>query len=318
MKIGIGLDQTGQPGQPSSGWNLAYAWATTLAPSIQTTQRQDLSVSPVITSTQASALAPTVSTSSSVSTSVSPIVASSSASSGVPTVSTTKSPNIVAVIANAQATAGTPSVSTDSTVNVSVSSIVAGATASAGVPTVSIGGGSSTLASDSFNRANGALGTADSGQVWQTNTANFIVSSNKGSVNALDDTQFAYIDVGQSNVSVSLDFSQTSTLGNCPKLFFRGIDYKNAYVIYWVSSGWQLYKLVNGVPTSLSSSTIVGGPTSTNTVTAKAICNGNSLSWYLNGTLVATITDNTYTGTKYGWGSQRVNGLADNFLVTTP
>lgn len=137
MKIGIGVDQTGQPGQPSSGWNLAYAWATTFAPSIQTTQQQDVSVSSVIANEQASVLVPTVSTSSSVSTSVLPSVSSASASSIVPTVSTTKSPNIVAVIANEQATAGVPSVSTGSTVNTSVSSVVAGSTASAGVPTVS-------------------------------------------------------------------------------------------------------------------------------------------------------------------------------------
>jgi hypothetical protein len=145
VKIGIGVDQNNPNNQgPSSGWNLAYTWATTLAPSIQTTQQQDASVSSVVANEQASALVPIVNTSSSVSVSILPNVVSASASSGVPTVSTTKSPNITSVTATAQATSGVPSVSTGSTVNTSISSIVAESTASAGVPTVSTTTGTTT------------------------------------------------------------------------------------------------------------------------------------------------------------------------------
>jgi hypothetical protein len=146
MKIGIGVDQVSPPSQSSDGWQLAYAWATTLAPSIQTTQRQDTTITALVPNAQASGIAPVVDTSSALNVNVSPTVVNAQASAGMPVVDTTKSPNVLVPIANAQATAGVPSVSTGTTVNASVSSVVAGANASAVTPTVSAtsGGGGTT------------------------------------------------------------------------------------------------------------------------------------------------------------------------------
>jgi hypothetical protein len=150
MKIGIGVDQTTPPSQSSNGWQLAYAWATTLAPSIQTTQRQDASVTSLVPNAQASGNAPVANTSSALNVNVPPPVVNAQASAGTPVVDTTKSPNVLVPVATSQATAGAPSVSTGTTVNTSVSSVVAGTNASAGTPTVSAtsGGGTTYLQMD--------------------------------------------------------------------------------------------------------------------------------------------------------------------------
>jgi hypothetical protein len=120
MKIGIGVDQTTPPSQSSNGWQLAYAWATTLAPSIQTTQRQDASVTGLVPNAQASGNAPVVDTSSALNVNVSPTVVNAQASSGTPVVSATQSPNALVPVATSQATAGVPSVSAGTVQNTGV------------------------------------------------------------------------------------------------------------------------------------------------------------------------------------------------------
>jgi hypothetical protein len=146
MQIGIGADQPFPNNQgPSNGWQLAYAWATTVAPSVQTTQRQDASINNLVTGAQASANAPTINTSSSLNTNVSPTVVNAQAITVTPVVDTSKSPNVLVPIASAQENAIAPSVSTGATLNASISSVVAGSNASAGTPAASTTSGGKYL-----------------------------------------------------------------------------------------------------------------------------------------------------------------------------
>lgn len=140
-KIGIGADQQNSKSQPSSGWQLGYAWATTYAPTVSTTQRQDKSISSVVANAQSSGLAPSISTSSSLNQNIQPSVSGAQASALGPSVQTSGAVNIAPPVGQASATTGNHSVSTGSVINTSISSVIAGATASAGTPSVSVGSG---------------------------------------------------------------------------------------------------------------------------------------------------------------------------------
>lgn len=186
--------------------------------------------------------------------------------------------------------------------------------------------GAPSIVVDRFNRANGNLGNADSGQAWQSNGANttaWIVSSNvakRASVtNSVNDA--AYIDCGRSDVIVSADitmggFSQGSHL----VARMSGNTFNNSMSMYLHPTGQvALRKRIAGSDTFLGTTTFsyVAGTT----YACRLECKGNNFKIYINDVLKVSVTDDNAlkTNTKVGMflplTSSAASDFFDNFSV---
>ena len=167
------------------------------------------------------------------------------------------------------------------------------------------------IASDSFNRADGPIGSADTGQTWvATNVGStFAIISNQAGVTS---TFAAYTPcVVQTNVSdctVSVDVTNTeANTGLC----FRCIDDSNYWMV--LTFGGYLFKNIAGAFTLVATGT--GG-----TGTWQAVLSGSSIVVKNNGVVNVTATDSTNaTGTQHGLVAYSSSTQRwDNFSVTTP
>jgi len=174
------------------------------------------------------------------------------------------------------------------------------------------GGFSHVHAADSFNRANGAIGTADTGQSWATlnSSSTFNISSNQAVPLNLTGTLHTpcVVDAGVSDCVVSCDFLST---GSGIGFVFRCVDDSN----YWLTLVFDgaLYKKVAGSFTFVQSVTAGSG-------TWSAKLAGSSITVVNAGVAVATITDAfNSTATRHGFSSLNTSpGPAyDNFSVVT-
>ena len=167
--------------------------------------------------------------------------------------------------------------------------------------------GAPSIVVDRFNRVNGNLGNADSGQAWQSNGANttaWIVSSNvakRASVtNSVNDV--AYIDCGRSDVVVSADITLTTySQGSSLVARMSGNNLDNSISMYLHPSGQvSLRKRIAGSDTFLGLTTFsyVGGAT----YACILECKGNDFKIYINGVLKVSVTDDNAlkTNTKVG------------------
>jgi len=174
------------------------------------------------------------------------------------------------------------------------------------------GGFNRVHAADSFNRANGAIGTADTGQSWATlnSSSTFNISSNQAAPTTVTGTLHTpcVVDAGVSDCVVSCDFvSSTSGIG----FVFRCVDDSN----YWLALIFDgaLYKKVAGSFTFVQAITAGSG-----TWTAELA--GSSIVLKNAGVSQATVTDGfNSTATRYGFSSvNTAPGPAyDNFSVST-
>lgn len=160
------------------------------------------------------------------------------------------------------------------------------------------GGGAGV--SDSFNRANGALGTADTGQTWTTGGTAPVISANQVKWNGNAGT--AMIDSGRSDGSVSLDAVAGS--GYFLLARYTGTDY--------ILVGQNIFKQRKaGVDTTFAQATFNWNPGSTATL----VLSGATASLYIDGSLVATARTDVVTGTSHGFEVSTSSDLVDNFSV---
>ena len=156
--------------------------------------------------------------------------------------------------------------------------------------------GAPTIVLDKFNRSNGYLGNADSGQAWQSNGANtnaWWIDGNRARRASVTDSvsDVAYIDCGRSDVVVSADITQNG-FANGSHLVARmsGNNFDNSMSLLVNSSGQvAVRKRISGVDTLLGATTY--------TYTAGAIyacrfeCKGNDFKVYINDVLKVSVTD---------------------------
>lgn len=160
---------------------------------------------------------------------------------------------------------------------------------------------------DSFNRANGNLGNADSGQAWLTGgtpTTAWVVSSNvaKRASATTSLTDVAYIDCGRTDVTVSATITMTTVSNGCYLVARLGADMNNGMSAIFADSPnlVLIRKSIAGVNTDLAS--VSYSFTSGVAYDCSFTCNGNNFSVSVNGTVVATATnDNALkTNTRVG------------------
>ena len=158
--------------------------------------------------------------------------------------------------------------------------------------------GMKTIVYDSFNRSNGNLGTAESGQPWLTNgsaTTAWVVSANKAKrASATENvTDVAYINCGKQDVIVSGDItigSGSGSFGNYLVARMSGVSVDNS-ISFCIDSvgGIRIIKRIAGAATSLAVGTY--SITLGNSYSCSLSCIGNKFSASINGVVVLTATD---------------------------
>lgn len=158
------------------------------------------------------------------------------------------------------------------------------------------GGVMKTIVFDSFDRANGYLGNAETGQAWLSNGSNttaWVVNGNVAKryspTTAVTDS--AYIDCGKSNVVVSADITISDySLGVYLVARMSGVSVDNCVALYLSRAGLvYIRKCISGTWTSLGQAaySYVSG----NTYSCELSCIGNTFNAYLNGELKVTAED---------------------------
>jgi predicted phosphodiesterase len=178
-------------------------------------------------------------------------------------------------------------------------------------------GYSSLLVSDTFNRADGSVGLAETGQQWVAQSGTYAIKSNK-LVKTVSGATFdqIVIDSGNPNVAVDVDFVWKT--GNTGGLTLRNSDVSNFIQTIITASGLELRKAVAGVYTSLGNYAFT--PVNNTTYHFKAILNGDSIKILLDGVERINVTE-TFNNTQTKHGLRVPNTVFgaeatfDNFVI---
>lgn len=186
--------------------------------------------------------------------------------------------------------------------------------------------GSPVIIYDTFNRANGALGNAETGQAWQSdgsNTTAWVVSGNvaKRASATTAVTDAAYIDCGKPDVTVSADITMTDYSYSI-QIFARmsGTSFNNCMSLILGRDGYlRIRKVIGGTVTNIASYaySYVSGATHS----CKLSCAGNTFKAYLDGELKITVDDdnalktNTKVGMHLPCGASTAFDWINNFIA---
>jgi hypothetical protein len=145
---------------------------------------------------------------------------------------------------------------------------------------------------DSFNRANGAIGTSDSGEVWNVISGGFNVSSNKAVATGSGVVNWATLDCGKTNYEIEANIIWAA--GDLLGVTFRCDGTANNRFMFKITESTnevELVKKVSGSNTSLAIAkyTRVGAAT----ITLKVRVAGNVISCYINNTKLISVTDSS-------------------------
>lgn len=165
------------------------------------------------------------------------------------------------------------------------------------------------FASDNFDRADGALGNTVVGNYpWsQSFDGQYAIVSGRAKPVNNNGGQSMWINDGQLNGTLKVTVYETTT-----GLLFRATNGVGYYVFYSTGSGaWRFGKVTAlGAFTPITTAT---ASTFVNPSTVEAIMDGSNFTIKVNGTVIITATDTTYTGTQHGIISLYNTNTADNF-----
>lgn len=144
---------------------------------------------------------------------------------------------------------------------------------------------------DSFNRANGSLGTSDSGQTWSVLTGTVAITSNQATPTSGSPSATAALPYGDhNNGDFSLKIKVTSGSANPAGLLFRVLDNSNRLGCFLgiSTSTASIFKTDGGTTTELANTsfTVVNGTT----YTVRAILTGPVIDMYVDGVFKVTFT----------------------------
>jgi hypothetical protein len=144
---------------------------------------------------------------------------------------------------------------------------------------------------DSFNRANGSLGTSDSGQTWTVPSGTYAISSNTATPTAGSPSATALLPYGDQDVcDLSLSITITDTGANPAGLVFRALNNDNRLGCFLAitTQQSQIYKSDGGVITLLAqASTTIAANTP---YAVRAVANGANIDMYVDGVLEVSYT----------------------------
>lgn len=173
------------------------------------------------------------------------------------------------------------------------------------------GGAAAETWSDTFTRANGAIGDLETGQSWTQASGTFTVASNEmvtssgvGAscvVDALADGTLLCDGYASNAVASSVMFRYTST--------------SNYLLVYHYQTTFTLYKVESGSASVVA--TVSTAPTASAFYTYKIILSGSSIKAYIDDVLKIDTTS-TFNQTAVGVGMQAQSGTTcrwDNFSM---
>jgi hypothetical protein len=162
---------------------------------------------------------------------------------------------------------------------------------------------------DSFNRANGALGTTNTGETWTT-AGTWAISSNQAGSSTTGG--LASVNAWSNHGQVSVKIAAMGT-GTYPGgVIARKAPGGYSIELYWGASGMFLaFNGVSGPSQAIASTPCVVGDT------IALRCVGSDIRAYRNGVEVLAITDSTLlTGTEWGIHSANTAARFDDFAFT--
>lgn len=186
--------------------------------------------------------------------------------------------------------------------------------------------GAPSIVVDRFNRSNGNLGNAESGQAWLTlgsPTTAWIVSSNKArratNTNSVNDV--AYVDCGRTDIVVSADITMGGySQGSSLVARMSGTSLDNSVSMFLTPADQVALRIrISGSDTFLGTTSfgyVLGA-----TYACRLECKGNDFKIYINDVLKVSVTDDNVlkTNTKVGMflplGSSAESDFFDNFTV---
>lgn len=165
---------------------------------------------------------------------------------------------------------------------------------------------------DTFNRADGAVGTADAGGAWQVYTGSPQVIGNKLAV-PLDGNVKMVLDTGETDVFVEATLSALPTLGAQFWLMLRAADASNYYRLGY-SSVPMVQKIVAGAATTISAFTY-GAQIGAFPIRIGARIRGSQIQVFVHGAPYgAPITDTTFSsGTRHGMQFDKAGVQVDDY-----
>ncbi|UVI32104.1 chitobiase/beta-hexosaminidase C-terminal domain-containing protein [Paenibacillus spongiae] len=186
--------------------------------------------------------------------------------------------------------------------------------------TIDTGSSGQVIVSDSFNRANGALGNTETGQAWiQTQTINAPTISNNQFASLVSGSIYSLVDLEQSNnIAIEMDLI-IPTLpigGTISGIAFRYGTNNATYI--WGAKGGSVGFInlgtgVTAAPADVSFPFVAG-----QTYRFKVELRGSEVKCYVDDVLKHTYTDSVHIGnTKHGIVFYSTNvPRADNFKIT--
>lgn len=175
------------------------------------------------------------------------------------------------------------------------------------------------LVFDSFNRNNGAVGVADSGQTWLfTGTYGLNITSN--TVTSAGGSGYAYIDAGEVPDYVQASVQALTVSGNRTSIIFRGIDSNDYWLslLYYASNTYTVYTAYYEAGTLKGSQNTVVSATTNNWYTLKIVDTGTTVETWFNGTKILTHTSTVHnTGQLVGVWMDSTSLRMDDFLAAT-
>lgn len=173
---------------------------------------------------------------------------------------------------------------------------------------------------DSFNRADGALGSPQVGSAFTIDTGTYTVAGNAISSGSAGNNR-AFVSVGNADHVVET----VNTVAASPSAYwlcFRVLNTTNYWRIGGESTGSTALKLQNISGGSVVSNITVQGPTSASTInqgdTIRVVCRGKRFRVYINGRFWSEVIDDSgrhLTGVSVGLQSTNAGNRFDYFFV---
>ena len=175
------------------------------------------------------------------------------------------------------------------------------------------------LVRDSFDRPDGAVGNADSGQTWLfTGTYGLVIDSHR--VGSAGGSGYAYIDAGSVPDYVQADVQALTVSGNRTSIVFRGVGANDYWLslLYYTGSVYQIYTAYYQSGSLKSSQNATVAATTGNWYTLKVIDTGDTVETWFNGVKLFTHASTVHnTGTRVGVWMDNTSLRMDDFLAAT-
>jgi hypothetical protein len=179
----------------------------------------------------------------------------------------------------------------------------------------------STIISDTFTRANGAIGSAETGQLYVNPSGNYVVSANQAALSAGVVNQVAVANAAAANVTVQCTIAVWDAAAGTQGagLAFRSSAAGTQYLYLVPETATSLRINKNDLGTFSVLTTVAFVPVNGDVM--RVVLSGNNINVFQNGVLLISIADPSFAAQTYHGLAVGVGTVAcrwDNLLVTVP